>query len=170
MLARSPRPAQLPTRRRGATLVEAAFVIVVALMFLYGIIEYARYLMVLHIANNAAREGARYAVVHTGDGTTQAQVVGVVTDKMSGVDAQIQGYNVTVFTVDPAGIYNTTTNTYNYPPTLRQLAGSNWNDAQFGGGIAVQITGTYNPILPTFLLTSANLPVTVTAVMSSEAN
>jgi Flp pilus assembly protein TadG len=166
-----------PTARRGATLVEAAFVLCLALLFLFAIMEYARYLMVLDVANNAAREGARYAVVSTGNGTTSSQVVSVVTSKMAGVDSQIQGYTVSVFAVDPTGIYTTSSNTYNYPPTLQKLSGSNWNDAQFGGGIAVQIKGTYQPIFTAIpFMTKFNIPilsstpVTATAVMGSEAN
>jgi hypothetical protein len=150
--------------------VEAAFVLSLALLFLYGIVEYARFLMVLHVANNAAREGARYAVVHTGDGTTQAQVIGVVTGRMSGVDAQLTGYNVNVFAVDPSGIYDTGTNTYKYPPTLQPWAGHNWNDAQYAGGIAVQIQGAYQPILPTFLLMNPSMQLNVISMMNSEAN
>ncbi len=173
MLIRRPRGGQ----RRAATLVEAAFVLSLALLFLFSIIEYGRFLMVLHVTNNAAREGARYAVVHTGDGTTKAQVISVVTSRMAGVDSNIVGYNVNVFTVDPAGIYNAGTNTYNYSPTLQAKAGSNWNDAQFGNGIAVQVTGTYQPIVSAIpFMTRFNIPVlsptplAVTAVMNSEAN
>ena len=51
-------------RRRGMTLVESTLVLMVFLMLLFGIFEYCRFLMVLHITNNAARDGARYAVVN----------------------------------------------------------------------------------------------------------
>ena len=158
------------SRRRGVTLVEMALVISLAALFLCGILEYGRYLMVLHTANNAAREGARYAVVHTGDGTTQSQVTSVVNAKMAGVDAQIQNYNVNVFSADPTGIYNGSTGTAIYPPTIQPLAGSSWNSAAFGSPIVVQITGTYQPILPSFLFMGANLSIQATAMMNSEAN
>jgi Flp pilus assembly protein TadG len=146
------------------------FVIIAALMFLFGIMEYGRYLMVLDTTNNAAREGARYAVVHTGDGTTQAQVVAVVNSRMSGVDSNIQSYAVSVFTVNESGVYNSSNGSPIYPPTIAAASGSSWNDARFGSGIAVQITGTYQPILPTFLFMNASLSVNVTAMMNSEAN
>jgi Flp pilus assembly protein TadG len=45
--------------RRGVTLVEMGFVLSITLLFLCGVFEYGRYLMVLDTANNAAREGAR---------------------------------------------------------------------------------------------------------------
>ncbi len=161
---------QTINQRRGATAVEMGFVLSIALLFLFGLLEYVRYLMVLHTANNAAREGVRYAVVHTGDGTTQAQVLAVVSDRMGGVDSQIQGYNATVFCADPSGIYNSSTGTAIYPPTVQPLANSSWNSATYGSPIVVQITGTYNPILPTFLFMGANLSIHVTAMMNSEAN
>jgi Flp pilus assembly protein TadG len=157
-------------RRRGVTVVEMAFVLSIALLFLFGILEYGRYLMVLHTTNNAAREGARYAVVHTGDGTTLSQVTAVVNDKMAGVDAQIQGYNVNVFSADPSGIYNSGTGTAIYPPNIQPLAGSSWNSASFGSPIVVQITGNYQPILPSFLFMGNTVPIQVSAMMNSEAN
>lgn len=161
---------QLRERRRGLTMVEMALVLSVAMMFLFGILEYGRFLMVLHTTNNAAREGVRYAVVHTGDGTTQSQVVAVVNGKMAGVNTQIQGYNVNVFTADPSGIYNSSSGTAIYPPNISPLAGSSWNSAAYGSPIVVQITGTYQPILPSFLFLNSNLPINVTAMMNSEAN
>src|SRR5689334_17002312 len=51
-------------RRRGVTVVEGALVLSVFLLLLFGMFEYCRFLLVLHVTNNAAREGARYAVVN----------------------------------------------------------------------------------------------------------
>ena len=59
----------LRARRRGATTVEAAFVLPIFLLFIMGIYEYGRYLMVLHVSTNAARDGARLAVVRAGTST-----------------------------------------------------------------------------------------------------
>lgn len=53
--------------RRGATLVEAAFVLPIFLLFVFGVFEYGRYLLVLQVSTNAAREGARWAAVHGSD-------------------------------------------------------------------------------------------------------
>jgi Flp pilus assembly protein TadG len=159
-----------PRIRRGVSIVEMAFVLPVVLLFLFGLMEYGNYLMVLHTTNNAAREGVRYAVVHTGDGTTLSQVTGVVNNAMAGVNAQIQGYTVNVFSADPSGIYNSSTGTAIYPPNIYVLNGSSWNSAAFGSPIVVQITGTYKPILPSFLFMNATMPINVTAMMNSEAN
>ena len=51
-----------PARRRGAAVIEFAAVLPILLMFLLGIVEYGRMLMVAQISTNASREGARYAV------------------------------------------------------------------------------------------------------------
>lgn len=51
-------------RRRGVTIVESALVLSIFLMLLFGIFEYCRFLMVLHVTHNAARDGARYAAVN----------------------------------------------------------------------------------------------------------
>src|SRR5260370_22959096 len=59
------RPTSGRHRRRGATVVEMAFVLSIALLLLFGILEYARFVFFMHVAQNAAREGARFAVVRT---------------------------------------------------------------------------------------------------------
>jgi Flp pilus assembly protein TadG len=169
---------QTKDRRRAASVVEMAFVLPLALLFLFAIFEYGRYLMVLHIANNAAREGARFASVNTNLGSDPSPVIAVVKARMAQVDQQLSGYSATVFCVDQTGLYDTTNNVAIYPPTIKAQSGSNWNDAKFGQGIAVQITGTYVPVLaniPTFdrlniPIFTASVPLTVTAMMNSEAN
>jgi Flp pilus assembly protein TadG len=165
-------------QRRGAAIVEMAFVLPLALIVMMAIFEYGRYLMVLHVADNAAREGARFAVVNTNLGSSTTPVVDVVNTRMAGIQSNLQSYAVTVFTVDPTGLYDTSAGTAIYPPTIRQKPGSNWNDAKYGGGIAVQITGTYTPLLgflPTYdrlsiPIFNASVSLTVTAMMNSEAN
>ena len=107
-------------------MVEMAVVLVVFLTMFMGIIEYGRYYFLVQVANNAVREGARYAVVHTGDGTTSTQVSTVVTTKMNGTQNMLSGYAVSVQNVNTS--------------TGAMIANSNWNDAQFGGAIMVKIT------------------------------
>jgi hypothetical protein len=149
----TPRP-----RRRAATLVEMAFVLSIALLFLFGIFEYARYLYLQQVVTNAALDGARYAAAHTGDGTTMAQIQAEVLARMATRDSQLSGYNVTVQNV--------------YPDTGLPVPGANWNDAPFGGCIMVQITGTFTFFLPlpSFLSLPNSVPVTATAMVLSEAN
>ncbi len=143
--------------RRGATVVESAFVLSIFFLFLVGIIEYARFLFFLHVATNATANAARYAVVHTGDGTTKAQVQQACTDVMSGQIGYVTGYTVDVFAAQP-GVS---------PPA--QIVGSNWNDAAFGAGICVRVTGSYQ-FAGSGLIGLSSLPISVSAVMTSAAN
>src|SRR5262245_44096776 len=156
--------------RSGATAVERVFVISLALLFIFGIFEYGRFLMVRHLATNAAREGARYASVNTGNGTTVQNIKDVVTARMAARQTDLQGFTVDVFAVDMSQIYNPSTGQTVANPQIQPLSGTNWNDSMFGGGIAVRVTGDYKPMLPTFLLMNSTIPVQATAVMGSEAN
>ena len=49
--------------RRGLTIVETAVVISLVLLLIFGTYEYGRFVMVRQVIHNAAREGARLAVV-----------------------------------------------------------------------------------------------------------
>ena len=53
-------------KRKGVSTVELSVVSILLFMTLFGIFEYCRLLYVTHVANNAARDTVRYAVVHTG--------------------------------------------------------------------------------------------------------
>jgi Flp pilus assembly protein TadG len=48
-------------RRRGAAVVEMAVITPVLLMFIFGIIEFGRFIMIGQLSVNATREGDRYA-------------------------------------------------------------------------------------------------------------
>lgn len=144
-------------RREGATVVEMAFVLSICVLMMFGILEYGRYLFFMHVATNATAAGARYAAVHTGDGTTLSQVQSTVNNIMTGQQSYVSSYTVNVFAAQ-TGVS---------PPVA--IAGANWNDAQFGSGICVQITGTYS-FAAASLLGISSLPISVSAVMSSEAN
>ena len=140
-----------PGRRRGTTLVETAIAMGACLFFLFGIYEYGRFVMISHLLDNAAREGARQAVANTHTMTT-ADIQSTVTTYMANQPVTIGSFSV--YMADPSTGANTGT----------------WNDAKFGEGIAVDIHGTYKPMLPTF----GFLPTTVTmnfkVIMLSEAN
>lgn len=53
-----------PTRQAGQALVEFALVAPIFFLLLFGIIEGGRFILYYETLNNAAREGARYAIVH----------------------------------------------------------------------------------------------------------
>ncbi len=159
-------------RRSGATTVEVSIVLSVFLLFLFGIFEYCRYLMMIQITTNAARDGARYAVVNLGKGanfattnysdgvTTYPSIRNYVNNRMAGTNGMIDGYTVTVFACDPDQL--------NLPvPKIVAKTGA-WNAAQFGDRVAVRITGNYSTILPNFLMMGAVLPINVVVTMGSE--
>jgi Flp pilus assembly protein TadG len=60
-------------RSRGQALTEFALVLVPFLLLLYGIIEFGRYVYTVEVMNNAARDGARYAIVHGANSLSCAQ-------------------------------------------------------------------------------------------------
>ena len=152
---------RLAPRRRlrpAATLVESTFVLAIFLLFLFGLFEYGRLLMTKQLMENAAREGARWAVVHTFNGTT-AQVQDQVDKYLTVARQQMVGYvkttNISVYAADSNG---------------NLIAGKNWGDSKFGENIAVSVTGTYHAFLPNFLLMKSNIAVSAKSVMGSEAN
>ena len=57
--------------RHGAVMVEMALVLPLFLMLVLGIIEFGRAMMIANLVTNAAREGARMAVL---DGSTNTEV------------------------------------------------------------------------------------------------
>ena len=180
-------------RRRGMTVVESAMVLSVFLLLLFGMFEYCRFLMVLHVTNNATRDGARYAVVNVdkpstfnntnytdASGKTYLSIENFTTARMAGVEKHIEGYRVAAYAVDPTGLTLT-------PPVVRPKAASTappgvypdpfnasdansvpWNTAVFIEKIAVTVDGNYRPLLPTFLMMPTLIPVKTTAIMGSE--
>ena len=79
----------MSTHQRGATTVEFALALIVFLTFLLGITDFSRMLFTWSAANEATREGARFAVV-CDDTTRQAQIL----EKMKGLLPQINTINV----------------------------------------------------------------------------
>ncbi|HVK18957.1 MAG TPA: TadE/TadG family type IV pilus assembly protein [Fimbriiglobus sp.] len=146
-------------RRRGAAVVEAALVIGLLFLVLFGIYEYGRLLMVQNLAEHAAREGAREAVVQftadrDQDGLDAAtdRVRAAVLQAMGSQLPQVDGFRIDVVRADP---------------TTGADAGP-WYAARHGEPIAVRVTGTYRPAARFFM--PATVPVRVQATMSSEAN
>ncbi len=146
-------------RRLGAAAVEAALVLPVVITFLFGILEYGRYVMMLQVVTNAAREGARYAVEHTNPvtlngvtyGNATSDVTTAVTKAMGG--QSLSGQTVQVYTADSLGNNLGT-----------------WTNAQPGESVCVKITGNYPVVLAKMLFLNSTIPVTAQSVMRSESN
>jgi Flp pilus assembly protein TadG len=102
-------------RRTAAHLVEFAFVCPVFFLFMFGIFEYSRYVMTLQIMVNAAREGARFAVVTTNDASANPtqDVQNWVLNYMAAQNVQLSSpaggpfsatSNIMVYTADPTNV------------------------------------------------------------------
>ncbi len=140
--------------REGAHLVEFAFVAPIFFLFLFGVFEYGRMVFTRQVMQAAAREGARYAIVHTHDKTI-TDIQTVTNNTMAGVKNQLgPTYTVQVYKCNPTTGANTGV----------------WDTAGFGDAIAVEITGVYRPVLPVYLLMPASINMRAKAAMHSEAN
>jgi len=73
----SPRKPKLQSKRKGAAMVEMAVVLPIFFMVVLGIVEFGRAMMVGQLATNAAREGARLAIL---DGSTNTEVEDSIKD------------------------------------------------------------------------------------------
>ena len=142
-----------PPRRRGSVAVETGIVLPLFLLMVLGTFEYSRFIMLRNLADNAVREGARAAVVHSYDYTT-AQIQSVVTSRLAGQDGQVSNLSIQVFKADPT-------------------TGANldaWTNARFGDWIMVKATGTYTPALPSLLRMGNTMTVNGQSMMRCEAN
>jgi Flp pilus assembly protein TadG len=146
-------------RRRGAAAVEAALVLPVVCMFLFGVLEYGRYVMMMQLLTNAAREGARYAMIHPAAVTIAGTTYGNAnSDVTNAVNIAMGGQALSSQTIS---IY--------LSDTLGNNIGT-WTNAQAGQSICVQISGNYVPVVWKLLQLSSTFPVSVKSVMRSESN
>jgi Flp pilus assembly protein TadG len=148
--------------RRGVAVVETAVVLVVAFLLTFAIYDYGRYFMLSQLVNNAAREGARQAVVNTNTQNT-AMIQNTVVQYLAGqtlTDSSGNAFNaadVVVTQVNPA-------------TGLPASPDSNWYDAAFGSTIMVQVNAKFTSLFPTFGFLPKTVNLQGTAVMSSEGN
>lgn len=124
-----------PGRSRGQAMVEAAFALPILIVVLVTLVEGGRYVFYSHSLNHAAREGARYAIIHgenavdgqpTGppDDPTAAAVKDAVRDAALGVG-------------DPESI------------TIPDPTYDPFNNRR-GSNVTVTISYTYAPVVPVF--------------------
>lgn len=125
------------SRTRGQALVEFSLVAPLFFLLLFAIIDFGRYVYYVQVLNNAAREGARYAIVHgaaslspTGppDDPSGAAVIGVVRNYAIGVI----GIN------DPSML--TVTPTWGTPPAVP--------DNDRGTTVTVEVTYAFTSAIP----------------------
>jgi Flp pilus assembly protein TadG len=90
-------------RRHGAALVETTAVVIVFLLLLFGVLEYCRFIFLRQLVDNAAREGARFAVVSTSYPTLSADTQAVVNARMAGFSSAVKNWSVQVYHADSNG-------------------------------------------------------------------
>ncbi|WP_425617433.1 TadE/TadG family type IV pilus assembly protein [Anatilimnocola sp. NA78] len=105
-------------QRRGAAAVEFAVVAPVFFLLVFGMIEYGRMVMVQQIVTNAAREGARVAVL---DGSTTTAVQTAARNAMASGSITITADKVTVSPNPPS-------------------------NAKFGDPVSVTVTVPFNQV------------------------
>jgi Flp pilus assembly protein TadG len=137
--------------RCGAAAVEAAIVLPLAFMFMFAIFDFGRAITTEQLLENATHVAVRKAVVGTTTLTT-SDIQTVVANCMGGL--ALQGMSVQVYQANP-------TTGANIGP---------WTKAANGQCIAVQVTGNFVPIVPTFSLLRTPVRMSSTALMNCEAN
>jgi Flp pilus assembly protein TadG len=144
-------------RRRGSALVEFAVVAPVLMIFILGILEIGRLVMVAQITTNASREGARYAV--QGDANTAA------------IDSYLRTY------LSSAGLSNTASGSNSaVTVTIESYSGSAWtataDPATVASGSPIRVTVAVNfdsqSWLPTRFFVGNNKLVQGVTVMRRE--
>ena len=187
-------PPRTPARRRGATLVEFALVMPVFLMFLFGILEYARYLMMHQLLHNAARDAARWGVVRSNSPPAVAPTPYAAGDPRQpfeapynagrpmykvqliesrflqqavGTERNLSNMYIRVYTVDNATLYSDPPVIQPAAPPPAAVGAPAWNQGGFGDRLAVQVVGQYTTFLPVFGL-SRSINVNIIAMMGFE--
>ncbi len=165
--------------RSGATLVETALVLSLLLLFLFGIFEYSRFLLVNQMLANAARDGARYASTNVDKGSNFVTVDDVsgkdcirdyVLLECKGADKWVENFTVEAFPCDSSDV----SGAYANPPQLKPKTGwpttVPWNEASFTDRLAVRITCTYRPVLPVVWLPQGGQSGFVVGFYGSNSN
>ncbi len=115
--------------RRGAALVEMALVLPLFLMVVLGIIEFGRAMMVCQMVTNAAREGARRAIIE--DSTNTA------------VEQQINDFLTGTLNVSANEITTTITIT---PGPGNENPGNQLSKSENGDLISIRVSVPYNSV------------------------
>jgi len=146
-------------QRRATTLVEVAFVALICFTLMFAIFEYGRYVFTRQVMENAARTGARVAVVeptsYLSSTDANSDVGAAITTAMANIG--VQNMNWTIYGCDSSGNNN-----------------GDWTTTQFGNDLAVQIDADLPLMFPLFNFikpsSSNSIHISVKVMMRSEAN
>jgi Flp pilus assembly protein TadG len=128
---------------RGQTLVEFAIVAVLLVMLLLGVVEFGRMVLVYTTVANAARAGARYAIVHGTDNLASTDDIKTIVKNF-----------LSVAPLDTTGL----TTSVSYPGDPVKSGSSGCTDP--GCGVVVTATYPYQPIIGYFPWPTINLQST----------
>lgn len=148
--------------RRGVTIVETTVVIGMVLLLITGIFEFGRIMMVRNLCDNAARFGARMAVVRT-DSMETSELIDMIDGLLPPAAKAFDGYNknvnIKVFKCDDNG---QRIGAANDPHT--------WKNAGVDDRIAVEIQGVYRPFWIFPFTGGGTINMRSFSMMYSEAN
>jgi Flp pilus assembly protein TadG len=127
---------------RGATMVEFALVTILLMMVLLSVIEMSRMIMVYTTVANAARAGARYAMVHGGDRPTTGVAAIDQQSPASCAPSSCTQIQAVVRNYASAGLLNANNVVVavSFPDTTNKV----------GSRVQVTATYTYNPLVGYF--------------------
>jgi Flp pilus assembly protein TadG len=138
--------------RFGQALVEFALVFPIFMLVLAGIMDFGFMLYSRMSVINAAREGARAAVMVTDYTTIPTVAQGAVIAAASTGGLALSAGNVTTTCLQ--------TSTHTYPPPT-----CDWSSAVSGDSVRVSVTYSYHTFFPLFFGASFNLGSTVQMVI-----
>lgn len=123
---------------RGQSLVEFALVSLALVMFLFGVVEMCRLVLVYTTIANAARAGVRYATVHGTDNSVSVTAVqGVVNGFLSAATVYTPNATVNVCYASSLATYTSCTSSSGSPGAP-------------GTAVTVSISYPYNPLTSYF--------------------
>ena len=144
--------------RRGATIVESAFVLSIVLSLLMAVFEFGRVFMVRQLLDNASWNAARAGITYNSqvNSTYNPDPVAAANATMSYGSSKywLSNMQVQVYASDVNG---------------NQIS-TDWQDVTFANMIAAKVQGDYTAMLPTFGILSPTIHMTSVTVMHSEGN
>jgi Flp pilus assembly protein TadG len=153
-------------RNQGSALTEYAIVLIVLLTFLFGIMDFSRFLYTYHFVSDIAREGTRYAVVRGATfGTTSCASTSTFACNATAVNVQSYVQGLTPPGITPSSLTVTTT----WPGTAPAGAATSCNTANGNNSpgclVQVAVSYPYKFMLPFLPKSSSTWTVSSTSVM-----
>jgi Flp pilus assembly protein TadG len=134
---------------QGSALVEFAVVLVLLLTFLFGIMDFARFLYTYHFVCNAAREATRYAIVR-GSSWGSTPCASSTTFACNATAASVTNYvqSITPQGISPSALTVTTTWPGTAPPGAATACDTTNGNNSPGCLVVVQVSYPFKFFLP----------------------